>query len=73
MAVGGPVIVDCPLARRELYEHGNAIARKVRTLRIRLQVYATPLHVLANANVLLACSARAAVPLRLAIQGRMQG
>ncbi|CAL5223276.1 g5764 [Coccomyxa viridis] len=26
MAVGRSVIVDCPLAREELYEHGNALA-----------------------------------------------
>ncbi|CAK0784817.1 hypothetical protein CVIRNUC_008021 [Coccomyxa viridis] len=28
MAVGGPIIVDCPLARQELYEIGRALARK---------------------------------------------
>ncbi len=29
MAVGRSVIVDCPLAREELYEHGNALALAV--------------------------------------------
>ena len=29
MAVGRQVIVDCPLARKELYDHGNALASAV--------------------------------------------
>ena len=29
MAIGTPIIVDCPLARRELFDQGRAIAAKV--------------------------------------------
>lgn len=29
LAIGGHVIVDCPLARKELYDTGNALALKV--------------------------------------------
>ena len=29
MSVGRPIIVDCPLARRELYDAGAALANKV--------------------------------------------
>ena len=29
MAVGRAIIVDCPLARRELFDTGNALATKV--------------------------------------------
>ena len=31
MAVGRSIIVDCPLARKELFNHGNAMAMRVST------------------------------------------